>query len=148
MKGSKRLVLLLGAMASMVWMKRGEDGPSRLEPARVAAVEVAAPGRVIPAAAAWRPAKPAAGLEPREREPGAPLREDIDALSTADLDAELDAVIGDAESYWELSEEGRRQYDALEAARLRRLGVADVIDRLAPWTEVLTLDGQPVEVTP
>jgi hypothetical protein len=67
-------------------------------------------------------------------------------LTAAEADDALGAVIGAAESYWELSADARAAYDRLEAQRLARLGVGDVTHRLAPHREALTLDGK--HVTP
>lgn len=66
-------------------------------------------------------------------------------MRTADVDQALDTLIGDAESYWELSDQARVQYDRLQARRLSLLGLpASPAARLAPSAERPTLDGNPI----
>lgn len=146
MKKTMKVGLLLIAAAG-AWRLHGRhhDEPKQVATV-VASAQPEAPHRT-PAPVIWRHAAPMQGVELRERAPLDELPAELAELTTAELEEQIDTLRGDADSYYELSDDARVQYDALEAARLVRLGVPELAEqRLAPYHEVLTLDGE--EVSP
>lgn len=133
------LAVAAGAVASLDGHLRGAERAAKRQSGAAAATP-----RPALAPSAWR-TEVAGTVAIRERDALDGVdTSDVSSMTTAEVDDALAALVGDAESYWELSQDAREQYDALVAQQHARRGLGSLAVRMASWEETLTLDGEVV----